>query len=158
MEKFDNEKGRRVWQRVNGAAPPVRQETKPQGRNYAQLAARELTDAALYQRLARVLPGPEGAVVQALYKQEQAHGTVLRGICVLESGTAPKLAPEVPEEASAEVLLRRCWGRKQQAIAAYDQLAGDSVYGHIFTRLKTQEQEQCVRILELLSRLADRKK
>lgn len=149
MEQFDNEKAKRVWQRVQAtAAPPP-----APGIDLQDLVAKEKEDAAMYLHLSRHMPGRDGAVLRQMYEQEQSHASILKGICALSTGVRPGVSAPPMQTAPAEVLLRRCYGREMQSLAEYERRSGDPQYGAVFRKMAEQEQQHCRILLEILGRL-----
>lgn len=153
MEQFDNEKAKRVWQRVQStSAPPP----EP-GLELQELIAREAEDAAIYLRLSRQIQGRDGALLRQMYEQELSHASILKGICALNTGRRPT-APTAPvQTAPAEVLLRRCYGREKQSLAEYERRSNDPQHGSVFRKMAEQEQNHCRILLEILGRLEQKK-
>ena len=153
MDHCDNEKARRVWQRVQstGTPPP------DPGYDLRDLVAREAEDAAIYLHLSRHMQGKDSAVFRQMYEQEQSHASILKGICALTTGTRPGSLVPPMQTAPAEVLLRRCYGREMQSLAEYEKRSGDPQYGAVFRKMAEQEQNHCRILLELLGRLEQKK-
>lgn len=148
MEQFNQVQAQRVWQRVRGegcAAPEP---------DLAALIRAEWEDAALYLQLSKKFPGQEGAVLRRMQEQEQSHCACLRGIYTVTTATPQPLTPPAPVHGSVQQLLRQCYGREMRAISAYDSRSGDPQYGHVFARLRDQEQEHCRMILQLIGSMA----
>jgi rubrerythrin len=144
-ETFDPKREQRVWQRVRGE-DELSSALKTQ-------AAREWADAAVYLMLSRQFQGKEKAALRKMFEQARSHGACLRGIYLLITGEplstrTPPPAPEPPE-----IALKKCFGRKLRAAAAYEALRTAEEYGEIFSQLSRQEREQCRIILELLGNL-----
>lgn len=154
MEKFDNEKARRVWQRVQGT------EGVPQdpGCNLQELVAREVEDGAMYLQLSRRFQGKDSILLRQMAEQEQSHAAILKGICALTTGNRPGTSSVPPQTGSVEVLLRRCYGREMQSLAEYERRAEDPQYGGVFRKMAEQEQSHCRILLELLGRLEHKSK
>lgn len=153
MEYFDNEKAKRVWQRVQSTAAPPQEP----GYDLRDLVAREAEDAAIYLHLSRHMQGKDSAVFRQMYEQEQSHASILKGICALTTGTRPGTSSQPLQTAPAEVLLRRCYGREMQSLAEYEKRSGDPQYGAVFRKMAEQEQNHCRILLELLGRLEQKK-
>ncbi len=149
MEKFDAEKAKRVWQRVQGEA----QLPKPDW-EIASLIAIKGQTASGYARLSRYFRGQTGVLMQKLYRQELEHIATLKGLCKLHGGQPPKVSALLPAKVPAEILLRQCYGQKQQLLAAYDKYKADPQHGGVFQMLIAQEQSQCRILLQLLGKLA----
>lgn len=149
MEEFDQEKAKRVWQRVQGSAVPPQEP----GYDLRELAAREAESAATYLQLSRRVSGRDSAALRQLYEQEQSHNAILKGICALTTGVRPGVSAPPPQTGPMEVLLRRCYGRQMQALAEYERRSDDPQYGGVFRKMAEQEQAHCRAVLELLGRL-----
>ena len=146
MATYDPQKAARVWQRVQGEKenrePPHRED------NLQELIMNEWMAAATYLQLARKMGQKEAAVLQSLAREEQNHLSCLKGIHTLITGEkcavrAPKIQLGTPE-----ATLRRCYGEKMRNLKAYESRTSDPEYGHVFSRLAEQEQEQCREICE----------
>ena len=144
MENIDPMLAEDVWQRVHGQPKTNTPET------LRTLVAREWTEAAVYLMLSRQLQGKEKAIVRKLFEEEQTHAACLRGIYWLITGDSlttrtPPPTPEAPETA-----LRKCYGRKLKAAAAYEARMQDPEYGAVFKDMARQERAHCRVILELI--------
>ena len=129
MNKIDQQKAARVWQRVQDSKPAP---TPPRLDNLQELIMNEWEAAATYQQLARQLPQKEAAVLQRLSREEHHHGACLRGMYALVTGEKCEVhSPSAPKEARA----------------------GDPEYGHVFARIAQQEQEHCMALLSLIGSL-----
>lgn len=146
MEYFDSEKAKRVWQRVQGTATDLHTDS-----SLPELLAGALEDSAIYLRLSRRFRGYSKLILQKLHKEKQEQAAVLRGLCVVNAHSLPRRSYPKPPTGSPEALLRRCCGRSQQALQAYEQSAHDSP---VFRQLARQEQEVYAAILKLLGQLS----
>ena len=146
MEYFDSEKAKRVWQRVQGTATDLHTDS-----SLPELLAGALEDSAVYLGLSRRFRGHSKLILQKLHKEKQEQAAVLRGLCAVSAHSLPRRShPKLPT-GSAEALLRRCCGRSQQALQAYERSAQDSP---VFRQLARQEQEVYAAILKLLGQLS----
>lgn len=150
MEIFDNEKARRVWQRVQGEIP--RKTEEAQLRSYI---LREWEDSRVYGILGEKLSGRDKAVMGRLRRQEQEHAATLMGICRLCNEEPPVYAVQKPENGPVALLLRRCYGRKMQAVEEYEKWSDTSPNGRVFKTLAQQELQQSLILLELLGRYSE---
>lgn len=151
MQQFSKEKVEKIWQRVQQSNGPVSQQP-----DYCASMARELNTAAIYAHLSRRIPGKTGRMLGQFARREQAHAASIKGICAIRYGKCPPM-PGVPvEKAPVDILLRRCYGQKQQAIAEYEKLAQQEEYGNIFRQLAREEQEQLLFLLRLLGSIENR--
>jgi len=114
------------------------------------LAAREWAEAAVYLMLSRQLQGSHKAALRKLFEEEQTHAACLRGIYWLITGQplTTRTLPPAPE--TPEIALRKCYGRKLKAAAAYEAWAQHPEYGAVFADLAGQEKIHCRVILELI--------
>ena len=145
-----DEKTRRVWQRVQGEAPP------PDFRALPEMISEEKTDAAVYLHLSHRFTGKEGAMLRRMFEEEQAHIACLRGIYRMCTGERCNIHTPPPAQEELSVTLRRCYGREMRCLAAYEARSGDKEYGPVFARLAEQEREHCQNILLLMGKLDPR--
>ena len=145
MNKIDQQKAARVWQRV--------QAPQPEAAGLPALIAGELEDSATYLQLARRIGGKEGQVLRRLAEAEGSHAACLQGIYTLMTGEPinPKIPPMRSEP--AERILRRCYGREMRCLAQYEARSSDPEYGPVFARLAAKEREHCMAVLELIGRM-----
>ena len=157
MENFDPEKAARVWQRVQGKAAPAPEENAPTvSQGLSACIAGEQTDAAAYLNLSRRFQGKQALLLQKMAQQEQAHAACLRGMGVLVGYRQNSAGAASSHPEGTEALLRRCYGRELQCIAAYEARTGDPQFGPVYAWLAAQEREHCCRILELLGSLREK--
>lgn len=150
---YDPQKAARVWKRVQERSEAeTREQTRPEG-SVRNMILEAMTAAAVYLQLAHRLSGPESAVLQRLYREEQNQAACLKGIHTLITGEAPavSVAP-VPQE-NPELTLRRCYAREMQCLKNYEARIQDPDYGPVFHRMAVQEREHCKAVLELLGNL-----
>ena len=150
MQIIDKEKAARVWERVQ-PRPPL-----DPGQILGLITA-ELEDAATYAQLAKQLPGAPAASLRRLYEQEQSHSACLKGIYSLITGTPPVIPQIQAQRGNPEAILRRCYGREMQSLAAYEAHSADPEYGQVFARLATQEREHCHILLTIIGSLKKNK-
>lgn len=149
MEVYDPAKAAAVWQRVRGQNGGG----QPTGDSLLSLIAGEMTDATTYLALSRQMSGKESVVLRRLFEEEQSHTACLKGIYTLLTGSRPVVRTVPPEKESAEIILRKCYGREMRCLAAYEERAGDRDYGPVFAKLAAQEREHCKLVLELIGNL-----
>lgn len=150
MNRIDQQKAARVWQRVqesNSAPKPERLE------NLQELIMNEWIAAATYRQLARQLPQKEAAVLQRLSREEHGHGACLRGMYSLVTGEKCEVHNQPVPKEPVERTLRRCYGLEMRSLKEYEAKCDDPEYGHIFARIAQQEREHCMALLELLGSL-----
>lgn len=148
MKEFDKETVRKIWERVQSDKPL----SPPENDSLSEWIAWELSFADIYRRLAGRIPGQDGQTLRRLARQEQQHAGMLRGICAMTQGSAPKIHPIPVQKAPASVLLRQCYGEKLRAMAQYEKRASDSRFGDIFRTILQQEQSQCRFLLQLIGK------
>ncbi len=151
MQTYDPQKAARVWQRVRGESASPASEENPLP--LIELIEQEWTDATTYLHLSRQFEGKKSAALRKMAEQEQAHAACLKGIYCLTSGSRPAIRTAPPVRESAEITLRRCYGREMRCLAEYEARASDAQYGSVFQKLAEQEREHCRLVLELLGSL-----
>lgn len=147
METIDPNQAARVWQRVRGNSPETDVE------KLEQIILLEWEDAAIYLQLSRRCTGRESAALYKLFQQEYSHCACLKGIYSLITGQRPKLPAVQPDREPLELALRNCYGREMQRLRTYEERCADPNYGHVFSRIRDQEQEHCRTVLELIGGL-----
>ena len=154
MEQFNKDQVRRIWQRVQGEKAEHTPHHPPEPcAGIPEAIVRELTCAATYTRLAKQFPQRIGNLLRKLAREEQQHAAILKGICALSGGFYSPVRPMPAEKDTAEVLLRRCYAQKLQAIAEYEKRAADPAHGNVFQKLVQQEQAQCHILLQIIGSL-----
>ncbi len=148
MQKIDQEKAARVWQRVQNSTTSG---TSEEG--LTEMIARAWTNAATYLQLSRRLQGKDSAALRRLHEQSQSHTACLKGIYTLLTGAHPSVKAVVPELGDTQAALRHCYGQEMRCLAAYEARSRDPEYGQVFLRLAMQEQEHCRTLLEVLGNL-----
>lgn len=157
MEIFDPEKAARVWQRVQGKATPAPEEKAPPcSLGLSTLIAGEREDGEAYLTLSHRFRGKPSLILQKIAQQEQAHAACLRGMGALTGEKKHSAGSAAFRPEGTEALLRRCYGRELQCIAAYEARTGDPQFGSVYAWLAAQEREHCCRILELLGSLREK--
>ena len=150
MNKIDQQKAARVWQRVQDSKPaptPARLE------NLQELILNEWEAAATYRQLAKQLPQTEAAVLQRLSREEHHHGACLRGMYALVTGEKCEVHNPTPRQEPVDRVLRRCYGLEMRSLKEYEARSGDPEYGHVFSRIAQQEREHCMALLGLIGSL-----
>lgn len=146
METYDPAKAAAVWQRVRGE----NSSGQSAGDSLLSLITGEMADATTYLALSRQMTGKESMILRRLFEEEQAHAACLKGIYTLINGSRPVVRTIPPEKESAEITLRKCYGREMRCLAAYEERSSDREYGPVFARLAAQERDHCRLVLELL--------
>ena len=149
MNKIDQQKAARVWQRVQESKPaakPARME------DLQELILQAETMAAVYQQLARQLP-KEAPLLQRLSREKQHQRNVLRGIHELTFGEKCQAhGPQIPKE-PPERALSRLYGQSLRTLKAYEEKCNDLEYGPGFRVLADQEREHGVALLGIIGNL-----
>jgi hypothetical protein len=145
MKSIDPHTAAKVWDRVQNTAV-----TPPDAQMILNLIAEEQLDATYWQRLSRHLPPHQANLARQLSSQDQTHGACLKGIYTMITGRRPIVPAAQVSDDPADIVLRRCYGRKMRALSQYESRQTDPQYGHVFRTLARQEQEHCHRILEIL--------
>lgn len=153
MDNFSEETVRKIWQRVQQSHTPPSE--RP---DLCAMAQRELSTAAIYDILARRIPGSSGRQLGEFARRERSHAASIKGICAVTYGKCPPIPITAPGNAATPVLLRRCYGLKQQAVAQYEKLSENPDYGSIFRQLGEEEHRQLIFLLQLLGSLKQRRK
>lgn len=148
MREFDKETVRKIWQRVQSEQPVS--EARRENGSLTEWIAWELSFGDVYRRLAGKMSGQTAGKLRRLARQEQQHAGLLRGICVMTEGVAPRVHPAFMEKAPVSVLLRQCYGEKLRAISQYEKRAADSQFGEVYRKILQEEQDQCRFLLQLL--------
>lgn len=151
MREFDKETVRKIWQRVQ-SEHSVSGQARETG-NLWEWISLELSFGDAYRRVAAKMSGQAASKLRQLARQEQHHAELLRGVCVMTEGTAPKVHLVSFGKAPASVLLRQCYGEKLRAISQYEKRASDSQFGEIFRDILAEEQAQCRFLLQLLGKI-----
>lgn len=149
MENFDPEKAARVWQRVQSreSLEPMREDPADLSRSVQELAA-------LYQALARVLPGKNGERVRQLLREVQGSAACLRGLCALAGRAAQKSEAVRTQKEPPRRLLEKCYHRERKLLEGYTKRISDPEWGQIYSVLASGAGGRCVAVLEILGGLA----
>ena len=148
MESFDQEKARRVWDRVNGSCGQM-----PDHDALNALMCQELTDAAVLLRLSKRIGGRGGDLLR-LSRQCRQHAGYLRGICCMVHQNCPNPAVPLPADAPYSAALRKCYVNSLHRMEAYDRLSSDPEYGPVFRSMAHALQRHCATLLDLIGKTA----
>lgn len=149
--KMDAGKEAEIWRRVRGEHVQSRQSAMD---NLQELIMEEWNSASAYLQLSRQMQTREAAaVLQRLFREEQAHAACLKGIYVLVKGTKPEVRTAPAAKERVEIALRKCYGREMRSLMEYEKRSDDPEYGPVFARLAEQEREHCRTVLELIGGL-----
>ena len=149
MAKYDKAMEERVWQRVQGNQAEPESPRPPEG-NLQALILGEWAAASAYLMLSRQVGAKEAAVLQRMFREEQAHAAILKGMYTLITGQKCVVQTPQPAKEPLETALRKCYGAELRSVSAYEARSADPEYGHVFARLAAQEREHCALVLELL--------
>ena len=152
MNRIDQQKAARVWQRVQAAEQPGDRKDD-QVENLQELIMNEWTAAATYQLLARQAQPKAAAVLQRLAREEHSHGACLRGMYSLITGEKCEVHSPKLQKEPMERTLRRCYGLEMRSLKAYEAKSSHPEYGHVFSRIAQQEREHCMALLGILGNL-----
>ena len=147
MESFDQEKARRVWDRVTGE-----QGSSLDSNTLTALMTQELTDAATLTRLSKQIGGRGGDLLR-LARQCQQHAGYLRGICAMICRTPPGPAVPTPTVTTAVGALQKCYVNSLHRMRGYEVMSSDPDYGPVFQKMAAAEQNQCATLLDLIGKV-----
>ena len=151
MEKIDHLQAARVWQRVQQSTE-VLPDTPAPGTGLPTLWTHLHQQAADYLYLSRRFAGKDSMLLRQMFQQAQGQAACLKGICALTATGLP-VTPLTPSASrSTQQLLRQCCRRALQLLQEYDALSHDGRFGHVYTRLATQQHTHCQNLLELLGK------
>ena len=148
MESFDQEKARRVWDRVSGSCSQG-----PDPDVLTAMLSQELTDAAILTRLIKQLGGRGGDLLR-LARQCRQHAGYLRGISAMICRERPDPAVPVPTVSNANSALKSCYVNSLHRMRAYENLSADPDYGPVFRGMAQTSRNQCATLLELIGKTA----
>ena len=146
MESFDQEKARRVWDRVTGGC-----DRGPEPDALNALMCRELTDAAVLTRLHKQIGGRGGDLLRLAHQCRQRAG-YLRGICAMMGQSRPCPAVPMPAMTTAGSALRKCYVNFHHRMREYEALSADPDYGPVFQNMVNTTRHQCAVLLELIGK------
>ena len=150
MNTYDPKKAERVWARVQG----TREEEKPSlHKNLQAMIMNEWITAATYLTLARQVPPREMCILQRLARDDQSHGTCLKGIYTMTTDQEPVIKAPPITAGSVNLTLRKCYSGLLKTLQEYERWSADPEYGPVFQRLADQEREHCRLVLELIGRM-----
>ncbi len=141
MENYDVQMAKRVWQRVQGKSEEPVQPFSP-------LAAEEASLADTYRDLFK---RTKNARLQELAAAAGENALCLKGICRMTGQPIPHAS--AVRDRTAEITLRRCYGRTLIQTARYESFAADPEYGAVFSAMAAVSRSQCVRLLRVLGGL-----
>ena len=150
MDRIDQQKAARVWQRVQESKPAPKNDRME---NLQELIMNEWTAAATYQQLSRQMQPRDAAVLQRLSREEHSHGACLRGMYNLITGEKCEVHTPQLQKEPLERTLRRCYGLEMRSLKEYEAKCDDPEYGHVFARIAEQEREHCMALLGVLGSL-----
>ena len=150
MDRIDQQKAARVWQRVQESKPVQKNDRME---NLQELIMNEWTAAATYRQLSRQMQPQDAAVLQRLSREEHSHGACLRGMYNLITGEKCEVHTPQLQKEPLERTLRRCYGLEMRSLKEYEAKCDDPEYGHVFARIAEQEREHCMALLGVLGSL-----
>ena len=146
MESFDQEKARRVWNRVTGGC-----DHSPDPDALNALMCQELTDAAVLIRLRKQIGGRGGDLLR-LARQCRQRAGYLRGVCTMMEQSRPCPAVPMPAVTTAGGSLRKCYVNSLHRMQEYERMSGDPDYGPVFQSMSDTARHQCAALLELIGK------
>lgn len=135
MDKIDPKVAARVWDRVQ--APP---KLGLEANMLLPLIREEWLDGLILKHLGQNTDLP------------QQNTACLRGIYLLLTGSAPRIATPQWKQEKPPVLLRQSFQRRMGLFAEYEKLQRDLRFGPVFGRLALTSQAQACKILEALGK------
>ena len=144
MESFDQEKARRVWDRVNGNC-----HQEPDFDALNALMCQELTDAAVLLRLSKRIGGRGGDLLR-MARHCRQHAGYLRGICSMVHRNCPQPAVPLPADGPPGAALRKCYVNSLHRMREYEKMIPDPEYGPVFRNMAQTMQHHCASLLELI--------
>ena len=147
MESFDQQKARRVWDRVTGGC-----DRGPDLDALTALMCQELTDAAVLTRLAKQIGGRGGDLLR-LARLCRQHAGYLRGICAMMGQNRTHPAVPVPAMTTAGSALKKCYANALYRMRKYDGMSADPDYGPVFQSMADTTRHQCAVLLELIGKV-----
>ena len=146
MEGFDAGMARRVWQRVQGAAPEAMTETAPDG----DLIFQAHSLAGLYWGLKHRLTGQAAAKAKELHRQHRELIACLKGIALASGQTVPGLPPINTGSGPISNILQGCFHRERRLGDALGCQKADPAFAPVWQTLSGQALKRAVVVLELL--------
>ena len=138
----DSHEQLKIWQRVRGNAPTID--------GLPGLAARALTQSALYEALSRQTQGPGRNILLHLRDAQLENARCIKGVYRMITGVAMKVVAVPPTVENLEISLRKSYGQSLKTLNAYQARANDSEYGGVFQCLTAKEQSLCCKLAELM--------
>lgn len=138
----DSHEQLKIWQRVRGSAPTTD--------GLPGLAARALTQGALYEALSRQIQGPGRSILLHLRDTQLENARCIKGIYRMITGVAMKVVAVPPTVENLEISLRKSYGQALKTLNAYQTRANDGEYGGVFQCLAANEQSLCCKLAELM--------
>lgn len=145
MDRQQQEKARRVWQRVNGQAAPM-----PAQRQEGSVLKEEGEVLALLNRLAQTAPTDHKQLFRQLYARQQSSISVLKGLEKMQNMQADPVTAKLSENMGLKQVLYLVWGKNQGLISRYSQLVGSEQWGYVYSYLLEQKKEQNIALLKFL--------
>ena len=149
MEKIDTGMARRVWQRVQTAAPEDKETKVPDG----ELIFQSHALAGLYWGLQRRLAGQSAAKAKELHRQHSELTACLKGLALAAGQTVPGLPPINTGGGSLRSLLLGCFHRERRLGDALAAQASDPVFAPVWQLLSAQALKRATAVLELLGEI-----
>lgn len=146
MEGFDAGMARRVWQRVQGAAPEATTETPLN----ADLIFQAHSLAGLYWGLKHRLTGQAAAKAKELHRQHRELIACLKGIALIDRQTVPGLPPINTGSGPIPNILQGCFHRERRLGDALGSQKADPALDPVWQLLSGQALKRSVMVLELL--------
>lgn len=145
MDTQDSREQLKIWQRVRGELPITD--------GLTALAARALSQGALYEALSRKMQGPGRTILLQLRDAQLENARCIKGIYRMIAGTFMKVTAVPPDTQNLENALRKSYGYSLKALNAYQAKASHDEYGAIFQCLVEKERINCCKIAELMGLL-----
>jgi hypothetical protein len=145
MDRQQQEKAKRVWQRVSGQAAPM-----PAQRREGSALKEEVEALALLNRLAQIAPADHKQLFRQLYTRQQSSVSVLKGLEKMQNMHADPAAEKLPENMGLKQGLYLVFGKNQGLISRYSQLVGSEQWGYAYSYLLEQKKDQNIALLKIL--------
>ena len=145
MDTQDSREQLKIWQRVRGELPVTD--------GLAALAARALSQGALYETLSRQMQGPGKNILLQMRDAQLENARCIKGIYRMIAGNTMKVTAVPPDTENLEASLRKSYGYSLKALSAYQARANHNEYGAVFQCLVEKERTNCCKIAELMGLL-----